>query len=114
MQFQSAYKDYWKTVKLYVDALAIGYFCFQRCYQMLLPFFLLRVVQMGIYRRFKIKLMQWLIPVADPGFPRRGGANSPGGGLGVAPTYDFAKISQKLHEIEIIWTPGGRIPHAPA
>ena len=32
--------------------------------------------------------------------PRRG-ANSPRG----APTYDFAKISQKLHEIERIWTP---------
>ena len=29
------------------------------------------------------------------------GAPTPGG----APTYDFAKISQKLHEIEIIWTP---------
>ena len=41
--------------------------------------------------------------VADPGFPRGGGANSPGG----APTYDFAKFSQKLHEIERIWTPGG-------
>ena len=25
-----------------------------------------------------------------------------------APTYDFAKISQKLHEIERIWAPGGR------
>ena len=24
-----------------------------------------------------------------------------------APTYDFAKFSQKLHEIERIWTPGG-------
>ena len=23
------------------------------------------------------------------------------------PTYDFAKISQKLHEIERIWAPGG-------
>ena len=32
--------------------------------------------------------------VADLGFPRIGGANSPGGGCG-APTYDFAKISQK-------------------
>ena len=41
--------------------------------------------------------------MVDPGFPRGGGANSPGG----APTYDFAKISQKLHEIERIWTPGG-------
>ena len=34
--------------------------------------------------------------------PRRG-RQLPGG----APTYDFAKISQKLHEIERIWTPGG-------
>ena len=41
--------------------------------------------------------------VADPGFLPGGGANSPGG----APTYDFAKFSQKLHEIERIWTPGG-------
>ena len=41
--------------------------------------------------------------VADPGFPRGGGANSPGG----APTYDFAKFHQKLHEIERIWTPRG-------
>ena len=31
-----------------------------------------------------------------------GGANSPGG----ATTYDFAKFSQKLHEIERIWTRG--------
>ena len=43
--------------------------------------------------------------VADPGFPRGGGANSPGG----APTYDFDKFSQKLHEIERIWTGGGRV-----
>ena len=43
------------------------------------------------------------IAVADPGFPRGGGANSPGG----APTYNFAKFSQKLHEIERIWTPPG-------
>ena len=41
--------------------------------------------------------------MADPGFPRGGGANSPGG----APTYDFAKFSQKLHEMERIWTPRG-------
>ena len=40
--------------------------------------------------------------VADPGFPRGGGANSPGG----APTYDFVKNSQKLREIERIWAPG--------
>ena len=43
--------------------------------------------------------------MADPGFPQGGGANSPGGGG--APTYDFAKFSQKLHEIERILTPGG-------
>ena len=41
--------------------------------------------------------------MADPVFPPGGGANSPGG----APTYDFAKISQKLHEIERIWAPRG-------
>ena len=28
------------------------------------------------------------------------------GGVG-APTYDFAKFSQKLHEIERIWNPRG-------
>ena len=38
--------------------------------------------------------------VADPGFPRGEGTNSFGGG-GV-PTYDFAKFSPKLHEIEKI------------
>ena len=49
--------------------------------------------------------------MADPGFPQGGGANSPGG----VPTYDFAKFSQKLHEIERIWTPrGARVPHAPS
>ena len=30
-----------------------------------------------------------------------------------APTYDFAKCSQKLHEIEIIWTPRGACPWRP-
>ena len=49
-----------------------------------------------------------IYPVADPGFPRGGGTNSSGGG----PTYDFAKISQKLHEIERIRTRGG-VPWAP-
>ena len=41
--------------------------------------------------------------MADLGFPRGEGANSPGG----APTYNFAKFSQKLHEIERIWRGGG-------
>ena len=46
--------------------------------------------------------LHWLHnTVADPAFPRGGGANSPGG------PNDFAKISQKLHEIERIWTPRG-------
>ena len=30
-----------------------------------------------------------------------------------APTYDFAEFSQKLHEIERIWTGGARIIRAP-
>ena len=43
-------------------------------------------------------------------FPEEG-APTPQGG---APTYDFARISQKLHEIERIWTPrGGRASPAP-
>ena len=63
--------------------------------------------------KMKIFTMQTLCnphlnAVADPGFPRAGGTNSPGG----VPTYEFAKFSQKLHEIERIWTPGG-IPRAP-
>ena len=49
--------------------------------------------------------------LADPGFPRGGGRNSPG-----APTYDFVKFSQKLHEFERIWTPpgGGARPSRPS
>ena len=38
-------------------------------------------------------------------FPEEG-APTPQG-LGGAPTYEFAKFPQKLHEIERIWTPGG-------
>ena len=45
-------------------------------------------------------------PVADPGFPRVEGANPPRGGGRRGPTYDFAKFSQKFHEIERILTPG--------
>ena len=43
---------------------------------------------------------QW----ADPEFPCRWECQISRGG---APTYDFAKFSQKLHEIERIWTRGG-------
>ena len=45
------------------------------------------------------------IPGAGPGFPVGGGANPPG-----TPTYDFAKISQKLHEIEKILDRGHPLP----
>ena len=40
---------------------------------------------------------------ADPGFPVGGGANPPEGGW--APTPDFAKFCEKLHEIEKILGP---------
>ena len=47
---------------------------------------------------------------ADPGFPVAGGANPPGG----APTYDFAKFREKLHDIEkILGRGGGCMPGAP-
>ena len=36
-------------------------------------------------------------------FPEEGALTLQGG----APIYDFAKFSQKLHEIERIWIPGG-------
>ena len=39
-----------------------------------------------------------LSTVADPGFPRGGGANPKGG----VPTYYLAKFSRKLHENEEI------------
>ena len=58
-----------------------------------------------LYIKITSKRIVCTIAVADPGFPRAGGANSPGGRG--APTYDFAKISQNLHEIERIWTRGG-------
>ena len=41
--------------------------------------------------------------VADPGFPRGGGANSPGGHQHT----NLPHFPQKLHEIERIWTPRG-------
>ena len=44
--------------------------------------------------------------VADLGFPRGGGANSSVGGGGA----NIPKFSQKLHEIERIWAPGGARP----
>ena len=44
---------------------------------------------------------------ADPGFPVEGGANPRG-----APTYDFVKFSEKLHEMEKILDHGGGAPGA--
>ena len=50
--------------------------------------------------------MQWRIQ----DFPEEG-APTPQGG---APTYEIAKFSEKLHEIERIWTPrGGARPSRP-
>ena len=46
----------------------------------------------------RVKCLQWRIQ----DFPEEG-APTPQG----APTYNYAKISQKLHDIEIIWTPRG-------
>ena len=46
--------------------------------------------------------------VADPGFPRGGGANFRGGRQHTI----LPKFSKKLHEIERIWT-GGGVPRAP-
>ena len=45
---------------------------------------------------------------AEPGFPIGGGAT-----LWGAPTYGFAKFSQKLHGIEKILGHRGRMPEAP-
>ena len=48
--------------------------------------------------------------MADPGFPRGGGANPKGG----APTYYLTNISQKLHENEeILGQRGGARPLRP-
>ena len=50
--------------------------------------------------------------VADPRFPRGGGANP----LGGAPTYYLANFSQKLHEDKEMFALGGRgacVPRAP-
>ena len=46
--------------------------------------------------------------MADSGLPRGGGVISRGRGE----TYDFAKFSQKLHEIES-GPPGAHVPHTP-
>ena len=54
-------------------------------------------------KKFILLRTECLKTVADPGFSRGGGANSPG----EAPTYDFAIFSQKLHEMERIWAPRG-------
>ena len=53
---------------------------------------------MGKGHRTKGGGRQWRIQ----DFPKEGAPTLRG-----VPTYDIAKISQKLHEIERIWTPGG-------
>ena len=69
------------------------------------------VVMTGIFIPWMSPLLylhhkQWQIQ----DFPEEG-ATTPRG----APTYNFAKCSQKLHEIERIWMPGegGRVPTPP-
>ena len=42
------------------------------------------------------------LAVADPGFPKGGAPTLGGLGGEETSTYDFAKFSQKLHEIERI------------
>ena len=61
------------------------------------------VIFWGFFLRKKQKI---ILSGADPGFPVGGGANPPG----EAPTYDFAKFCEKLHEIEKIL--GRRGTHA--
>ena len=60
-------------------------------------------------RLLQVHYRTWYIIVSSGGSrisPRWGRQLSRGGGG--APTYDFAKFSQKLHEIETIWNPRGR------
>ena len=68
------------------------------------------VLEVCLWQRLCI-LQNKIVPIETSGgsriSPRRGRQLSRGGG---APTYDFAKISPKLHEIERIWTPGGGRP----
>ena len=49
------------------------------------------------------------LSVADPGFPRGGGANPKGG----VPTYYLVNFSRKLHENEEILGRGGVHPSRP-
>ena len=55
------------------------------------------------------KILITVICVKNPRIDLSGESRiSPGGGVPTprgAPTYDFAKFSQKLHEIERIWAP---------
>ena len=46
--------------------------------------------------------------VADLGFPREGGTNSPGG-AGGAPTYDFAKFPKNCMKLKEFGRGGGRV-----
>ena len=64
-----------------------------------------------ICMQFWGKMVQMvLLAVADPEFPKGGGANPKGG----APTYYLANFSRKLHENEeILGQSGGREGRAP-
>ena len=55
------------------------------------------------------KQMFKMLTGVDPVFLVGGGASPPTG----APTYDFAKFSEKLHEIKKILGRRGRVPGVP-
>ena len=76
----------------------------------------LKISEMGcepvFLRLYVLKSSYNTSPVVDPGFPLGGGANSSGGGG--APTYDFAKFSQKTAWNWKNFDRGGaRVPSAP-
>ena len=51
------------------------------------------------------------VTVADPGFPRRGGANFQGGGANLLLNQNFPKNCMKMKEFRP--RVGGRVPGAP-
>ena len=63
---------------------------------------LLVLISLGLVRTRRHQMKSNFCPVVDPGFPRGGGANSPGG----APTYDFAKNPKNCMKLKEFWPPG--------
>ena len=67
---------------------------------------MVRVHKIGIELRIVASQGPGIIYSGGSRISPRSGRQLSGGGGGT-PTYDFANFSQKLHEIERIWTPGG-------